>query len=302
MPGAPPPLPRTTRVTPAREATDDAVRAARGDVDAFIRLYRAYLPAVYRYAYARLGNAQDAEDVTALVFERAWTSIPRYRPTGSFRGWLFTIAHRAVADQYRQAQPAFSVEMLAESLRDPAAGPEEQGLVAAELQQLLAIVAALRPVQQQVLALRFLADLPYDAIARLVGKREATVKMIAYRALTELRRQLDDTRSSCADAVCVGCAGHERPSPPLLTARLLPTSDQRTGRSAQTTGGPTKLKRRWDLHGEPLGASPAPRPRPGFAACGGSGTAPRRCGRPARQRSAPSPLAPSPWCRGRCWR
>ena len=196
MVGEPLPLPRTTRVTPALEAADDAVRAARGEVDAFIRLYRAYLPAVYRYAYARLGNAQDAEDVTAQVFEQAWGSIKRYRPTGSFRGWLFTIAHRAVADHYRQYQQAspqaFSVDLLANSLRDPAAGPEEQGLIAAEVQRLLAIVAALRPVQQQVIALRFLADLPYDAIARIVGKREATVKMIAYRALAEIGRRHDD--------------------------------------------------------------------------------------------------------------
>ncbi|HEU5329468.1 MAG: RNA polymerase sigma factor [Thermomicrobiales bacterium] len=196
MVGEPLPLPRTTRVTPALEAAGDAVLAARGEVDAFIRLYREYLPAVYHYAYARLGNAQDAEDVTAQVFERAWGSIGRYRPTGSFRGWLFTIAHRAVADHYRQfrqaSHQAFSVDTLADTLRDPAAGPEEQGLIAAEIQRLLAIVAALRPAQQQVIALRFLADLPYDEIARIVGKREATVKMIAYRALAEIGRRHDD--------------------------------------------------------------------------------------------------------------
>lgn len=195
MVGEPLPLPRATRVTPAPEADGDAVLAARGDVDAFIRLYHEYLPAVYRYAYARLGNAQDAEDVTAQVFERAWGSIKRYSPTGSFRGWLFTIAHRAVADHYRQvSQPAVPVDTLTDTLRDPAAGPEEQGLVAAEIQWLLAIVAALRPAQQQVIALRFLADLPYDEIARIVGKREATVKMIAYRALAEIGRRHNDAQ------------------------------------------------------------------------------------------------------------
>jgi RNA polymerase sigma-70 factor, ECF subfamily len=195
MAGAPLPRPRPTPVTAAPDRDDDAVRAARGDIDAFIRLYHAYLPAVYRYAYARLGNAQDAEDVTAQVFERAWGSIKRYRPTGSFRGWLFTIAHRAVADQYRPEVPrTVAVDALAETVRDPAAGPEDQGLVAADMQRLVAIIAALRPAQQWVIALRFLADLPYDEIARIVGKREAAVKMTAYRALTELRRQLDDAQ------------------------------------------------------------------------------------------------------------
>jgi RNA polymerase sigma-70 factor (ECF subfamily) len=183
------------RGTPALEADDDAALAARGEVDAFIRLYHAHLPAVYRYTYVRLGNRQDAEDVTALVFERVWTGIKRYHPTGSFRGWLFTIAHRVVADHFRQeAHRAVSVDALAETLHDPAAGPEERGLVAAELQRLLAMIASLRPAQQQVIALRFLADLPYDEIARIVGKREAAVKMIAYRALAELGRRHDDAR------------------------------------------------------------------------------------------------------------
>jgi RNA polymerase sigma-70 factor, ECF subfamily len=195
MLGEPLPLPRTMQGTPALEADGDAILAARGEVDAFIRLYHAHLPAVYRYTYVRLGNRQDAEDVTALVFERVWTGIKRYSPTGSFRGWLFTIAHRVVADHFRQEAPrAVSVDALAETLHDPAAGPEEQGLAAAELQRLLALIASLRPAQQQVIALRFLADLPYDEIARIVGKREAAVKMIAYRALAELGRRHDNAQ------------------------------------------------------------------------------------------------------------
>jgi RNA polymerase sigma-70 factor (ECF subfamily) len=40
-----------------------------------------------------------------------------------------------------------------------------------------------------VLSLRLLADLPYAEIARIIGKRESAVKMIAYRALEEVRRR-----------------------------------------------------------------------------------------------------------------
>src|SRR5437762_4442240 len=83
----------------------DEALAVRGDAESFIRLYHRHLPAVYRYLLARLGQQQDAEDVTALVFERAWTGLKRYRPCGSFRGWLFTIAGRALADHYRQHHP-----------------------------------------------------------------------------------------------------------------------------------------------------------------------------------------------------
>ena len=51
----------------------DSTLALCGDADSFIQLYRTYLPLVYRYLLARLHHQHDAEDVTALVFERIWT-------------------------------------------------------------------------------------------------------------------------------------------------------------------------------------------------------------------------------------
>jgi len=109
---------------PAGDAAADEALAARGDAAGFILLYRRHLPAIYRYAYAHLGNRQDAEDLAALTFERAWAQRRRYRAAGPYRGWLFGIAHRAVVDQWRRGRPATTpVEALAGVLPDPAAGP-----------------------------------------------------------------------------------------------------------------------------------------------------------------------------------
>ena len=43
-----------------------------------------------------------------------------------------------------------------------------------------------------MITLRFLAELHYAEIARVMGKRESAVKMLAYRALDEIRRRYDD--------------------------------------------------------------------------------------------------------------
>ncbi|MFL5734202.1 MAG: RNA polymerase sigma factor [Chloroflexia bacterium] len=170
----------------------DEALAARGDVDSFVLLYRRHLGSVYAYLYARLGNRQEAEDVTTLVFERAWTGLKIYRPEGSFRAWLFTIAQRRLSDHYRQRKPPETrVEDLAETLVDPAAGPEEMALESEQLRQVLEIIAGLSREQQEVIALRFMGELRYGEIARVTGKREAAVKMIAYRALEEIRRRYE---------------------------------------------------------------------------------------------------------------
>jgi RNA polymerase sigma-70 factor (ECF subfamily) len=175
------------------EGTSDEALAVRGDADSFVHLYRNHVRSVYGYLHARLGSPQDAEDLTALVFERAWASLKGYRPTGSFRGWLFTIAHRALADHYRHRQPRpIPMDQVAETLLDPATGPEEAALLAAQVQQALRVAAGLSREQQEVLGLRFLAELRYSEIAQVTGKGESAVKMIAYRALEEMRRRYHD--------------------------------------------------------------------------------------------------------------
>ncbi|HVF99776.1 MAG TPA: sigma-70 family RNA polymerase sigma factor, partial [Chloroflexia bacterium] len=180
---------------PEVEAESEQALAGRGDMGSFVLLYREHLKAVYGYLYSRLVNRQEAEDLTSLTFERAWQSLPNYQPTGSFKSWLFTIAHRTLADHLRQKKPhPVSLGILADVLLDPAIGPEEAALVSEQLRAVLQIVAGLGAEQQEVVALRFIAGLPYAEIAYIMGKSEPAAKMMAYRALEEIRRRYNDVQ------------------------------------------------------------------------------------------------------------
>lgn len=176
-------------------AMSDEALAARGDAESFTQLYRRHLRPVYSYLYARLGNTQEAEDMTSLAFERAWVGLKGYRrtATGSFKGWLFTIAHRALVDRYRRKETrSLPVGEVPGNLRDPARGPEDQAVLSEQVQHVLRAIEGLSREQQEVVGLRFLGELPYKEIASIVGKQEAAVKMIAYRALEEIKRRCGD--------------------------------------------------------------------------------------------------------------
>ncbi len=98
----------------------DATLAVRGDAESFMQLYCTHLRAVHNYLFARTGNRQDAEDLTALVFERAWISLKNYKPVGSFKAWLFTIVQRALADHYRRSKPhSITLDSLTEQRCHP---------------------------------------------------------------------------------------------------------------------------------------------------------------------------------------
>jgi RNA polymerase sigma-70 factor (ECF subfamily) len=77
-------------------------------------------------------------------------------------------------------------------LHDPARGPEEQAVISDQVSHVLRAIGELGREQQEVVGLRFLGELAYKEIAIIVGKREAAVKMIAYRALEEIRRRFGD--------------------------------------------------------------------------------------------------------------
>ena len=171
-------------------AKEDAslVKAARRDPAAFATLYRRYVTPIYRYLYSRVGNGADAEDLTAQVFTEALEGLHRYRERGNFAAWLFTIARHKVTDHYRRQRPHVP---LNEALDSPADGADPLTHVVQEetLRRLAALVARLDEKQQELLRLRFAADLTYGEVhvigARLVEEQMRLRDGPARRTLLE---------------------------------------------------------------------------------------------------------------------
>jgi RNA polymerase sigma-70 factor, ECF subfamily len=175
---------------------DDAlVRAAQaGDAAAFGRLYERYFEQIYVYAAVRLGREADAEDVAGQVFLRALEALGGYRWRGvPFRAWLFRIARNLLVDARRRAarRPTVPLDAVAGVVLadERAADPERRALDRATWHELAAAVAQLTAAQQQVLALRFGADLPTAEVARVLGRSEASVKALQHAGLRALQRR-----------------------------------------------------------------------------------------------------------------
>ena len=168
-------------------ATDESL-ARRGDAASFAELYERHLPAVYRYVVGRVRSREEAEDLTSDVFRHVWLSRTRYGGHGTFRAWLFSIVRRTVADHYRRHQPVERLEpAIAERVLDQAPTPEDQVVQDERQRHLRHLLDGLSQEQQEILGLRFAAELSYAEIAVVIGKREEAVKKIAYRTLEVLR-------------------------------------------------------------------------------------------------------------------
>jgi|SRR5579871_5685992 len=159
--------------------------------DDFTLVYERHLPAVYRFVAARVATPEEAEDLTSEVFRQAWTNRRAYRGRGSFRAWLFTIVRRTLADHYRSRRPpATRLDVAGGAdleIADEMPSPEDHVVQDERALLVRTLLARLTPEQQEVLSLRFAAELSYAEIAVVIGKREDAVKKIAYRALDALR-------------------------------------------------------------------------------------------------------------------
>ena len=163
---------------------DELAAVARRDRSAFTLIYRRYLDPVYRYCYRRLGHKEAAADACSLIFTNAFAALPRYRD-GSFRAWLFTIAHHVIVSDFRDRRPHEAISD-AFKLVDGSDGPEAIAIALDERRQTQALLAALSAPQRRILELR-LSGLTGREIAEVLGMSHTAVKVAQFRAIARLR-------------------------------------------------------------------------------------------------------------------
>ena len=166
--------------------------AQGGDEQAFAVLWRHLQPALLRYFQVAAPPA--AEDLAADTWVSVIRRLQQFRgDERAFRAWLFTVARHRTIDWRRQAarRPISSVpaEQLAEQ-RAPD-DPVLQVLEGQSTRAALALVAELPADQAEVVALRVLGGLEVAEVARIVGKRPGTVRVLAHRGLRRLAKQLE---------------------------------------------------------------------------------------------------------------
>ncbi len=99
---------------------------AKADPAAFDLLYDRYFDPVFRCCQYRLNHQAEAEDAASLIFARALAALSGFDPAGkgTFRSWLFCIAHNIIANQHRDRRPTLPLDD-AFGARDPGPPPED---------------------------------------------------------------------------------------------------------------------------------------------------------------------------------
>lgn len=165
------------------------ILAQRGDSDAFGKLYDLFVNQIYRYVFYRVGE-DDAEDITELVFLKTWENINQYRKGNcSFSSWLFRIAHNAVVDHYRARQ---ATDELSDDIEDHRKEADASLQAHRDLDQKLLnkAMAELKDHYKQILVLKYINEFNNEEISHIMGRSQASLRILQFRALKSLKRIL----------------------------------------------------------------------------------------------------------------
>jgi RNA polymerase sigma-70 factor (ECF subfamily) len=157
-------------------------------------LYDSYYDRIARYAFVRLGNRTDAEDLTGDVFVRALESLGSYRERGvPMQAWLFKIAHNLIVDHFRKSAKQKMVSIDSVSLKAET-DPEEQAMTGLDVVRVRKALGRLTESQRKVIELRFFGELTSEEAGHVLKKRAGAVRELQSAAIKALRNLLDEER------------------------------------------------------------------------------------------------------------
>jgi RNA polymerase sigma-70 factor (ECF subfamily) len=168
----------------------------KAEVDrAFEEIYREHLRDVYSYAYYRVGNHHDAEDLTEQAFLQAYRHFERALRESNgrpLRPWLIRIAHNLAANYHRDRsrRPQAALDAI-EPPSDPH-GTEQIVEGRERLREVMTKLDHLSEERREALIMRFALGMSNREIARAMGKTDGATKVLIHRAIKQLEELMDD--------------------------------------------------------------------------------------------------------------
>jgi RNA polymerase sigma-70 factor (ECF subfamily) len=156
----------------------------------FTAAYVEHREAVYRFLRAQVGSDDEALELTAVTFERAWAAFPRYKETAcGMAPWFLRIARNAALDEVRRRRRRLPIWLVrTESDYAPQEDePEAHALRSDERRRLRALLDQLPDLQRDAVALKFGAGLTAREIGQVLGRSEEAAQKLVSRGLARLK-------------------------------------------------------------------------------------------------------------------
>jgi len=167
-------------------------RMKQKNKDAFIKGYDLYLDDIYRFIYFKVGNKEEAEDLTSSVFLKTWNYIQSndLKSFKTFRALLYKIARNAVIDHYRVTSKKQNISYdgeegfdIADDKKDYLQDMETKN----DYDDITKHMMGLKDEYREIIILKYLNELSISEIAEVLDKKKGNVRVLIHRAEKALK-------------------------------------------------------------------------------------------------------------------
>lgn len=175
-------------------------QAQDGDKEAFEQLYNNYFVPLNRYILLRVGDENDADDLTQTVFIKFFNNLSNWQDKGyQPSAYLYTIARSVIADHFRSigrkgSKHSNSEEILA-MLTDKSQSPHQDVIQSEEISTLYTHLKQLPDKYQEVLLLRYIENLSSNDIATIINKSDVATRKMLSRAVAALSKSMNEQKN-----------------------------------------------------------------------------------------------------------
>lgn len=167
-----------------------------GDKKAANELVSAFYKEIYAFVYRQTGDMQLSMDLTQEIFISMLRSIEAYNPKkASFKTWLYRIASNKVVDYFRSSD--YRYYYLITDIEECEFFPADSGNLEAETENRILAEKIMRCLSmyefeiQQIMRLKFFSEKTFREIGEILSLSENTVKTKYYKALKNLRKDVE---------------------------------------------------------------------------------------------------------------
>lgn len=173
------------------------------DKEAFIEVYDAHVAEIYRFVYFKIGRKEEANDLTSMIFLKAWNHIQNnsLEDAKTLRALLYKVARNSIVDYYRETGSKLRVTASLDDeenrieVVDEGIDPQERLDREADLELIKSKLPLLKEEYREVIIMKFINDLTLEEIAEISEKNKGNVRVLLHRALSALKELVEESRT-----------------------------------------------------------------------------------------------------------
>ncbi|SRR6056297_1298356 len=180
----------------------DFYKIKKQNEETFLEVYDRYIDDIYRFIYFKVSKPEEAQDITSVVFLKAWNSLREEESIEDkfLVAYLYKIARNCVIDHYRRSRNNLSLEGDKEEegrgaltdFKDEGQNLARETEIDSEMENVYRKLEELKEEYKEIIVLKYVNELTLSEIASITGRTRNNVRVKLHRALKALRALMEE--------------------------------------------------------------------------------------------------------------